>query len=98
MTATEPRNDERLKGAPNPFSNAISRQSNSTDSCKVSANIRGSSQHLLECNKEVGGTAELKSDIKDQAVNAQKLLALEALHIWMERPKLNTRVNLGAGN
>ena len=126
-----------------PFYNAISRQSISTVSCKVSANIRGTiifttrkmktclpslktsfarklrskvaykltcsgcnstyvgqtvrhlatrideyrkrvspiGQHLLECNKEVGGSAELKSEIIDQTANTHKLLTLEALHI-----------------
>ena len=35
-------------------------------------------QHLLECNKEVGGTAEeLKSEIIDQTANTHKLLTLE---------------------
>ena len=48
-------------------------------------------QHLLECNKEVGGTAELKSQNIDQTANTHKLLTLEALHIWRERPKINTR-------
>ena len=48
-------------------------------------------QHLLECNKEVGGTAELKSEIIDQTDNTHKLLTLEALHIWRERPRINTR-------
>ena len=48
-------------------------------------------QHLLECNKEVGGTAELKSEIIDQTAITHKLLTLEALHIWRERPKINTR-------
>ena len=48
-------------------------------------------QLLLECNKEVGGTAELKSEIIDQTANTHKLLTLEALHIWRERPKINTR-------
>ena len=38
-------------------------------------------QHMLECNKEVGGTAELKSEIIDQTANTHKLLTLEALHI-----------------
>ena len=33
-------------------------------------------QHLLECNKEVGGTAELKSENIEQTVNTQKLLTL----------------------
>ena len=47
-------------------------------------------QHLLVCKKEVGGTAELKSEIKDQTANTHKLLTLEALHIWRERPKINT--------
>ena len=48
-------------------------------------------QHLLERNKEVGGTAEQKSQIIDQTANTHKLLTLEALHIWRERPKINTR-------
>ena len=48
-------------------------------------------QHLLECNKEVGGTAELKSKIIDQTAITQKLLTLEALNIWRERPRINTR-------
>ena len=48
-------------------------------------------QHLLESNKEVGGTAELKSEIIDQTANTHKLLTLEALHIWREMPKINTR-------
>ena len=48
-------------------------------------------QHLLECNKEVGGTAELKSEIIVQTANTHELLALEALHIWRERPRINTR-------
>ena len=47
--------------------------------------------HLLECSKEVGGTAELKSEIMDQSANTHKLLTLEALHIRRERPKINTR-------
>ena len=38
-------------------------------------------QHLLECKKEIGGTAELKSEIIDQTANTHKLLTLEALHI-----------------
>ena len=45
-------------------------------------------KHLLECNKEVGGTAELKSEIIDQTANTHKLLTLEALHIRRERPKI----------
>ena len=48
-------------------------------------------QHLLECRKKVGGTAELKSEIIDQTANTHKLLTLEALHIWRERTKINTR-------
>ena len=48
-------------------------------------------QHLLECNKVVGGTAELKSEIIDQTANTHKLLTLAALHIWRERPRINTR-------
>ena len=38
-------------------------------------------QNLLECNKEVGGTAELHSEIIDQTANAHKLLTLQALHV-----------------
>ena len=45
----------------------------------------------LKPNKEVGGTAELKSKIIDQTAKTHKLLTLEALHIWMERPRINTR-------
>ena len=52
-------------------------------------------QLLLECNKEVCGTAELKSEIIDQTTNTQKLFRLEALHIWRERPKINTRMISG---
>ena len=37
-------------------------------------------QHLLECNEEVSGTAD-----------THKLLPLEALHIWKERTRINTR-------
>ena len=48
-------------------------------------------QHLFECNNEVGSTAELNSEIIDQTANTHKLLTLEALHIWRERPKINTR-------
>ena len=33
-------------------------------------------QHFIECNKEVGGTAELKSENIEQSVNTQKLLTL----------------------
>ena len=51
-------------------------------------------QHLLECNKEVGGTAALKSEIIDQTANNHKLLILEALRIWRERPRINTRDEL----
>ena len=42
-------------------------------------------QHLLEGNQEVGGTAELKSDIIDQTANTHKLLPLEALHVWTDQ-------------
>ena len=45
---------------------------------------------MLEYN-EVGGTAEVKSEVIDQTANTHKLLTLEALHIWRERPKINTR-------
>ena len=48
-------------------------------------------QNLLERNKEVGGTAELKSEIMDQTSNTPKLLTLGALHIWRESPRTNTR-------
>ena len=48
-------------------------------------------QHLLECNKVVGGTAELKSEIIDQTANTHKLLTLEVLHYWRQRPRINTR-------
>ena len=33
-------------------------------------------QHLLECNKEVGGTAELKTEIIDQTANTHRLCIL----------------------
>ena len=46
---------------------------------------------MLECNKEVSGTAELTSDIIDQKASTHKLHTLEALHIWRERPRINTR-------
>ena len=48
-------------------------------------------QYLLECNKEVGRTFELKSQIIDQTANTEKLFTVEALHIWRERPRLNAR-------
>ena len=48
-------------------------------------------QHLLECNREVLGTAGLKSDNIDQAANTHKLLTLEVLHILNERSRINTR-------
>ena len=51
-------------------------------------------QHLLECIKEVGGTVELKSEIIDQTADTHKLLTLEALHIWRESPRINTREEL----
>ena len=47
---------------------------------------------MLECNKEVGGTAELKSEIIDQTANTHKLLTREALLIW---PKINTDLHKG---
>ena len=140
---------ERL--IPNSY-NAISRQSISTISCKVSANIRGKiiftprklktclpslktsfarelrskmvykltcsgcnsyyvcqtvrhlatrvdehcksdypvRQHLLNGNKEVGCTSELKSEIIDQTANTHKLLTPGASHIWREWPRINT--------
>ena len=45
---------------------------------------------MLECNKEVGGTAELKSEIVDQTANTHMLPTLEDLHIWRERPRIKT--------
>ena len=48
-------------------------------------------QHLLEFNKDVYGTAELKSESIDQTAKIHKLLTLEALHIWRERPRINIR-------
>ena len=48
-------------------------------------------KHLLEFNKEVGSTAELKSETKDQTANTQMLVTPEALHIRRERPRINTR-------
>ena len=41
-------------------------------------------QHLLECNKEVCGTAELNSEITDKTASTHNLLTVEALHIWRE--------------
>ena len=48
-------------------------------------------QDLLEFNKEVDGTAKLKSEIIYQTANNHKLLTLEALYILRERPRINTR-------
>ena len=51
---------------------------------RVDAHRKGdfpAGQRLLECNKEVGCTGELKSEIIDQTANTQKLLKPEALHI-----------------
>ena len=48
-------------------------------------------QHLLECNKEVGGTAELKSEIVDQTANTHRLLTLDILHIWREAEDQHTQ-------
>ena len=45
---------------------------------------------LLEFNKEVDGTAKLKSEIIDQTANNHKLLTLGALYILRERPRINT--------
>ena len=64
---------------------------------KVDEHRKGDSpvgQHLLECNKEVDGTAELKSEIIDQTAETYQLVTLEALHIWRERPRINTRDEL----
>ena len=55
-------------------------------------------QHLLECNKEVGGTAELKSEVIDQTANFHKLLTLEALHIMGRGRGSTDAMNSGAGN
>ena len=66
---------------------------------RVDEHCKGDSavgQHLLECNKEVGGTAELKSEIIDQTANTHKLLTLEALHIWREKPRISTRKEFGS--
>ena len=48
-------------------------------------------KHLLEFNNEVGSTAELKSETKDQTANTQMLVTPEALLIRRERPRINTR-------
>ena len=57
-------------------------------------------QHLLECNKELGDTAEIidQTEIIDQptgpplwTANTEKLHILEILHSWRERLKINTR-------
>ena len=47
-------------------------------------------QQLLDCNEDVSGTAELKSIIIDQSANIHKLLTLEVLYIWRERPIIDT--------
>ena len=65
---------------------------------KIDEHRKGDSpvgQHLLDCNKEVGGTAALKSETIDQTANNHKLLKLEALRIWRERPRINTREEPG---
>ena len=51
---------------------------------RVEEHLKGDSlagQHLLECNKEIGGTAELKSEVIDQTADTHRLLKLEAVHI-----------------
>ena len=58
-------------------------------------------QHLLDCNKEVGGNAELKSEVIDQTANTQKLLTLVAF-AYLEgeadtRDEFNTRDELRTG-
>ena len=56
-------------------------------------------QHFKACNKEVGGTAELNSEIIDQTANTHKLLTLEALHICGGIVRGSTHaMNSGAGN
>ena len=48
-------------------------------------------QQMLKFNNEVGRTLNLKSEIIDQTGKSHELLTLEALLIWRERPKINTR-------
>ena len=53
---------------------------------------------MLECNKEVSGTAELTLEIIDQKPNIHKLHTLAALQIWRERPRINTRYKFRSRN
>ena len=55
-------------------------------------------QHFKAGNKEVGGTAELKSEIIDQTANTHKLLTLEALQISGIGGGSTHAINSGAGN
>ena len=48
-------------------------------------------QQMVKFNNELGRTLMLKSESLDQTGNTHKLLTLEALHIWRERPNINTR-------
>ena len=45
---------------------------------------------VMGCSEELGGTAELKSEIIEQTGNTHKLLKLEVSHILKERSKINT--------
>ena len=53
---------------------------------------------MLECNKEVGGTAELKSEIIDQTVNTHKLLTQEDCIFGGRGQRSTHAMNSGAGN
>ena len=46
--------------------------------------------HIRQCGSE-SGKSEFNWKIIDQASSSIKLLTLEALHIWKERPAINTR-------
>ena len=54
-------------------------------------------QHLSECKKEVGGTAELKSELIDQTANTHKLLTQEACIFGGRGRKPTHAMNSGAG-
>ena len=53
---------------------------------------------MLESNKEIGGTAELKSEIIDQTANTHKLLKLEPSIFGGRGRGSNYAMNSGAGN
>ena len=53
---------------------------------------------MLESNQEVGGTAELKSEIIDQTANTQKLLTLEVCIFGGRGQESTDATNSGAKN